>query len=389
MDSSLDEELEGLSAAGRRRRLRRIDKKEGSIVWIDGRRLISFGSNDYLGLSQHARMIAAASLSILDWGSGSTGSRLTTGNLCPHEELEAAIAAFKHTQSAVAFTSGYAANVGAIQALAGEEDLILSDSLNHASLIDGCRLSRATVRVYSHNDTGHVRDLLNDRSNFRRLLMITDGVFSMDGDLARLPDLADLADECDGWLMVDDAHGTGVYGESGSGTVEHFGLLGRVPIQMGTLSKACGSVGGFVAGSRSLVELLKNKARSFIYSTALPPAVVESARMSLEIIASSPSLRARLHHNVKRLRTGLNILAIDAAAGDSPIIPVIYGSEMAAISISKQLEEAGFWIPAIRPPTVPPGTSRLRITVSADHTDDQIDALLKVLGEIDKSVSSK
>jgi len=348
-------------------------------VQIDGRELISFGSNDYLGLSLHPDLLDAAK-DALTIGAGATGSRLTSGNIELHEKLESAVAEFKHAEAAIVFSTGYTANIGVISALVESGDLILSDSLNHASLIDGCRLSKAEIRIYRHNDIEHANALLKDRSHYRRLLIVTDSVFSMDGDLARLPELADLADQFDGWLMADDAHGTGVYGEAGCGTAEHFKVGSRIDVQMGTLSKALGTAGGFVAGSNVLIDFLRNKARSFMFSTAPPPSSSAAALAAIRLIQNEPSLREKLFENCRTMRDGLRSYGISLIESDSPIIPVIVGSAQDAVRVSQQLERLGFWIPAIRPPTVPKGLSRLRITVTAAHNSDDIQKASEAIG---------
>ena len=378
LDEILQAELEILASSGLHRRLCRIDEVGNGRAFINGRELIAFGSNNYLGLAGHPELKKAAAHA-LEWGVGATGSRLTTGNFALHELLEQDIARFKHAEAAIIFSSGYAANVGVIPALAEKQDLILSDSLNHASLIDGCRLSRAEVRIYNHCDTDHVRNLLSDRSSFRRCLVTTDSVFSMDGDIAPLNRLVEICDGNDAWLLVDDAHGTGVYGERGSGLVEHCGLVGRVHIQMGTLSKAVGAAGAFVAGSETLIDFLRNKARSFIFSTASSPADVAAARKSLELIGAEPERRDVLRKNIKVMRDGLAELGLTVLPGDSPIIPLIIGDADEAVAVSSNLEASGIWIPAIRPPTIPVGTSRLRITVTAAHSEDDILTALAVI----------
>jgi 8-amino-7-oxononanoate synthase len=366
MDELLLAELENLEQSGLLRTLRTSEPLENSRVIINGKQLISFGSNDYLGLAGHGSLRAVAKDG-LTFGAGATGSRLTSGNFPIFEQLEQALAAFKHTDDCLLFSSGFAANVGVIPALVGQNDLILSDSLNHASLIDGCRLSRATVRVYAHADIADARRLLSDRSSFHRLLLVTDGLFSMDGDVAPLAELVELCDEYGGWLMVDDAHGTGVYGDSGSGTVERLGLIGRVHIQMGTLSKALATAGGFVCGSKPLIDYLRNKARSFMFSTAPTPANAAAALAALQLIQTGPDLRLRLQMNIQQMREGLREFYFPVTYCESPIIPLIIGDPIAALRVSRELEKEGIWIPAIRPPTVPAGLSRLRITVTAAH----------------------
>jgi 8-amino-7-oxononanoate synthase len=387
VDQILAKELSDLAEHNNLRKLRRVDERLGPVVEINGRSLVDFGSNDYLGLSGHPAVIAAAKDGAGS-GSGSTGSRLTTGNAAIHEQLEAKIARFKHSQAALLFGSGYAANVGAIPALVGKGDLILSDELNHASIIDGCRLSRAETRVYHHSDVDHLDELLSDRHLFRRTLVVTDGVFSMDGDLARLPEIVDICERTHSWLMVDDAHGTGVFGETGTGTLEHFGVSEGVDIQMGTLSKAVGCSGGFIAGSSELIEFLRNKARSFVYSTAPTPSNSYAALTALDLIQRMPELRAKHRDNIVRLRFGLKKLGVEALPGISPIIPIVIGSSKNAVALSAHLESAGLWVPAIRPPTVPEGSSRLRITITTSHNEEQIDLLMNALSSALRSTEA-
>jgi 8-amino-7-oxononanoate synthase len=410
MDRELRTELDDLQAKRLHRRLRRIDAVDRPRVTIEGREVLIFGSNDYLGLAGHPDVRRAAAEAAAQWGAGSTGSRLTTGNFALHEDLERNIAAFKGTEAAIVFGSGYAAGVGAIPALVGQGDLILSDALNHASLIDGCRLSRAMVRVYAHVDIDHVRELLADRVSFRRCLIITDGVFSMDGHIAPLPDLAALCAEFGAWLMVDDAHGTGVLGATGRGTMEHWTLtpctspgsapdwdnalredarsslgrgenallnIGGSVVQMGTLSKALGAEGGFIAGSATLIDYLRNKARSFIFSTAPGPPAMAAARASLGIVDSEPERRGRLHANARRLADSLTSAGFQLSShGATPIISVVVGESAAALALAEGLFENGFYAPAIRPPTVPNGTARLRLSVTAEHTAADVDAIV-------------
>lgn len=372
--ASLAQELDELKARSLYRTCRTSDAD-----------VLSFGSNDYLGLARDPRVMRAAALAAATHGAGSTGSRLTTGSREAHQELERALSALKGTDDALFFSSGYLAAIGAVPALTSSDDLILSDALNHASLIDGCRLSRATVRVFRHADAGHAAELLADRHRFRRVLVVTDGVFSMDGDLAPLPALADLCDHFDAWLMVDDAHGTGVLGETGAGTVEHFGLRGRVPIQMGTASKALGAEGGFIAGPSELVDLLRNRARSFIFSTAPTPATVAAVREALNVLQEEPELRANLARNGARLRVGLRSQGVTVPPGSTPIIPVLLGEPDRAVRAAAHLQASGLRIPAIRPPTVAEGTARLRVTVTAAHTSEQIERAIAAIAEAVRS----
>jgi len=366
--SDIDDEVADLKARGVYRTTRRLDTAAGPWVTLEGRRMLVFGSNNYLGLATHDDVRKAAATAAMEWGAGAGAARLAGGNLEIHEALEAELADFKKTDAALLFSSGYMAALGGVRALAGESDLVLSDRLNHASLIDGCRLSRASVRVYRHADPGHAEELLADRRDFRRCLIVTDGVFSMDGDIAPLVELQALCRDRDALLFVDDAHGVGVIGETGAGAVEHTGIDPAGVIQMGTLSKALGSQGGYIAADGPTIELIRNRARSFVFDTAPAPAIVGAARKSLEILRTQPSLRARLRENVATLRALLSRGGSRTSGDDVvPIIPVVVGDSATAMDLSRSLEEAGIWVPAIRPPTVPEGTARLRVTVTAAH----------------------
>ena len=298
--------------------------------------------------------------------------------------LENRLAHFKGTEAALVFNSGYAANTGIIPAIAGTGDLILSDSLNHASIIDGCRLSRAEVRVYDHKDVGHVETLLKKASHAGRKVIVTDGVFSMDGDIAPLPDLVSLSEKYDAILMVDDAHGAGVLGQTGRGTVEHLGLTGRVPVQMGTLGKAFGSFGAYAAGSKDLINMLINHARSFIYSTALPPAVCAASLAAVDIVEHDTERRERLWKNRNRFVNGLKSIGISTGDSETPIVPIIIGDSGQALKVAEKLFEYGIYAPAIRPPTVPANAARIRTTVTAAHTDDDIDAALDIFRRLQR-----
>ena len=299
----LDTEREALEQAGLRRHLRTVMSAPTGTINLDGRDVVLLGSNNYLGLSTHPEVIAAAVEATQTFGTGAGGSRLISGNNELYTTLETNLAKVKGTEAALVFSSGYAANTSIIRVLADEGDLVLSDALNHASIIDGCRLSRATKKVYQHCDMEHLKVLLSESTTFRRRLIVTDGVFSMDGDIAPLPDICDLAAEHDAMVLIDDAHGFGVLGEDGSGTVAHFGLEGGDLIQMGTLSKAIGALGGYIAGNHTLIELLINRARGFIFTTGLPPATLAAANAALDVMRSSPDLRRRLFLHAKCLKT--------------------------------------------------------------------------------------
>jgi 8-amino-7-oxononanoate synthase len=348
-------------------------------ITISGKSLLLMCSNDYLGLSQHPVLREAVVSAIERFGFGSGASRLVSGTSMMHNELEYALSQFKKTEAAILFNSGYAANTGVIPAIVWDTDTVFSDSLNHASIIDGCRLSRASVRVYSHKDMDHLEALLKDCSHTRRKLIVTDGVFSMDGDIAPLPDLVTLAEKYDALLMLDDAHATGVLGKGGRGTVEHFGLEGRVPIQMGTLGKALGSYGAYVAGNKDLIDLLVNRSRSYIFSTALPSVVCAASLAAIKLIQNDPARRERLWHNRERFITGLHLLRIDTGSSETPILPLMIGDAEQAVNAGAKLFESGIFATAIRPPTVPEGTSRIRMTIMSNFTDHDIDAALAAI----------
>jgi glycine C-acetyltransferase/8-amino-7-oxononanoate synthase len=333
-------------------------------------------SNDYLGLATHPALKKAAMEAIDKFGVGAGASRLVSGTLPPHVELEAALARFKGTEAALVFGSGYLANLGLIPSLIGSGGLIFADRLCHASLIDGCRLSGATFHRYRHRDLNHLEALLSKRPAGRETLIVTDGVFSMDGDLAPLPDLIDLAERYGARVLVDDAHGTGVMGQEGRGTPEHFGVESRLPFHMGTLSKALGSCGAYVAGPNRLIRYLINRARSFIYTTAPPPATAAAALAALAVLRSDPARRARLWANQQRFLAGLKALGLTLPDTASPIMPVLVGDPEKATKLAERLLQLGVYAPAIRPPTVPRETSRVRTTVTSEHTTEQLDQVL-------------
>jgi 8-amino-7-oxononanoate synthase len=359
-----------------------IGSRPGPRVVMNDKEVILLCSNDYLGLASHPALVQAARSALERYGVGSGASRLVSGNMDIHEELERSIAGFKGAEAAILFNSGYAANTGVIPAITGERDVILSDELNHASIIDGCRLSRARTVVYRHCDADHLESLLKEHAACSRKLIVTDGVFSMDGDIAPLPDLAELAGRYDAMLMVDDAHGTGVLGRRGRGTIEHFGLEGRVHIQMGTLGKALGSFGAYVAGDRGLITYVFNSSRSYIFSTSLPPAVCASSIAALDIVDREPWRRDRLWQNRERLANGLAAQGIGIGASATPIIPVLIGSAGNALKAAGGLLAGGVFATAIRPPSVPDGSSRIRTTVMATHSDDDIDRAVSAFGEL-------
>lgn len=372
----MQEDLLDLKKHALYRRLNTINAPQLPRTIINNTDCLLFSSNNYLGLTEHPAVKKAAEEAIKYWGTGAGGSRMTTGNLKLHEELESTIACFKNTEAAIVFNTGYMANLGIITALVGKGDLILSDELNHASIIDGCRLSKAQTRIFPHKDIAFLEKTLIKSCGYRRRLIVTDGVFSMDGDLAPLPQLAGLAQKYKAVLMVDDAHATGVLGSRGAGTADHFGLKDKIHIQMGTLSKAVGSAGAYAAGSHALIDYLRNKARSFIFSTALPPAVLAAAKTALEIIQKCPDIRESLHFNARYLRSGLKKMGFSILGEDSPIIPVFTGDAHKTIQMAEKLLSYGIFAPGIRPPTVPPGGGRIRVTVMATHTQKELDTAL-------------
>ncbi|MBM4122827.1 MAG: 8-amino-7-oxononanoate synthase [Nitrospira sp.] len=371
-----DEELAQLAEQHLQRELRLIESAPEPVVILNGRPVIVMASNDYLGLATHPLLKKAAKEATDLYGVGAGASRLVSGTLPPHLELEAAIARFKETEASLVFGSGYLANLGLIPSLIGPGGLILADRLCHASLLDGCRLSGAAFRRYRHRDLGHLAFLLAARPGRRKTLIVTDGVFSMDGDLAPLPELLDLADRYEAQVLVDDAHGTGVMGREGRGTLEHFGIESRLPFHMGTLSKALGTCGAYVAGPATLIRYLVNRARSFIYTTAPPPSAAAAALAALAVVRSDQARRARLWANQQRFQAGLRSLGFTLPDTQSPILPVLIGDPEKAVALAERLLQLRVYAPAIRPPTVPRGSSRIRTTVTSEHTDDQLDQVL-------------
>ena len=358
------------------RRLRTIASATGPTVILEGREVILLSSNNYLGLATHPTIVEAAITATRRYGAGSGAARRVCGTLTPHEALETTLARFKGTEAALTFAAGYLANIGVIPTLIGKDGLILADRLCHASLIDGCRLSGATFRVYHHRDMNHLEQLLARRTSSKPTLIVTDGIFSMDGDIAPMKDIAQLAERYGATIYVDDAHGTGILGPTGRGTLEHCGVESRVPYHMGTLSKAIGSAGGYLAGSAAFIAYLVNTCRAFTYTTAPPPATAAAATAAIQVIEQEPDRRARLWQNRERLAQGLTRLGFRLAASESPILPIIVGDPDRAMNLAQALIDQGVYAPAIRPPTVPPATSRIRLTITADHTDEQIDQAL-------------
>ncbi len=380
--SFLQTELESLRNKGLDRALRCVEGDQGPTLLIQGREVINFSSNNYLGLANHPALREAAKAAIDRYGCGSGASRLISGNMTLHEELESKIAQLKGTEAALVFNSGFQANTGVIPVLVGEGDVILSDGLNHASIIDGCRLSRAKVAVYEHCDLDELEQRLKNALPNGRKLIVTESLFSMDGDEAPLADIVRLAEQHGAMVMVDEAHATGVYEPDGAGIVARLGLGERVLVQMGTLGKAVGGFGAYVAGSKALRELLINRCRSFIFTTSLPPAVMAMSIAAIDLIKKEPERRQALRNNCRLLRSGLESLRYSLGTNQSQILPLMIGDATQCMKLSKDLLQRGVFAQGIRPPTVPAGTSRLRITLMATHTREHISQALKVFEEV-------
>ena len=375
------EQLAQLNQQGLYRRRRVIDGPQGIMLRVDGRQVVNFCSNDYLGLANHPEVVAGFKQAADRYGVGSGSAHLICGHSSAHHALEEELAAFTGRARALLFSTGYMANLGVISALVGRNDRVLEDRLNHASLLDGGLLSRAQFKRFRHLDSMDLQGQLLARTE--KTLIVSDGVFSMDGDLADLPALAKLAQQHQAGLLIDDAHGFGVLGHKGGGIVEHFGLTaGEVPILMGTLGKAFGTFGAFVAGSDDLIEILIQKARSYVFTTALPAAVAEATRISLRLLQADSWRREKLQTLVARFRAGAQQQGLQLMDSCTAIQPVLVGDSRQAVSISQALMRQGFWVSAIRPPTVPAGTARLRVTFSAEHDIHHVDALLEALGKV-------
>jgi len=373
--------LSELEAAGLLRRPLRISGPQGPELEIDGRRVLCFCSNNYLGLADHPSLVAAVTASAHDEGVGATASRLITGTMDAHREAEVAYAEFVGAPAAALFSTGYAANVGTVQALAGPDDVIFSDALNHASLIDGCRLSRAKVHVYSHRDVDHLESLLREhRPASRRALVVTDSLFSMDGVAAPLRDISSLARSFDAGLLVDEAHALGVFGPAGRGLAAARGV--EPDVVVGTLGKSFGVAGAFVAASEEVVSLIRNQARSFVYSTAPPPMVARAAIAALELVREADHARDTLLANAATLRAGLRSLGFEVPDGDSQILPIFMGENDRTMQLSAKLLARGVFVQGIRPPTVPEGTARLRLTPMATHRPEQIERAIEAFASL-------
>ena len=379
-------EIDALKSQGVFRHLRVIEDEQRAKTVVDGKTAINLSSNNYLGLTTHPRLREKAIEAIERFGVGTGSVRTIAGTMAMHIELERRLAEFKQTEAVVVFQSGFTANAGTVSAILSKEDVIISDALNHASIIDGCRLSRAAIKVFPHKDMDAARDILRDLMPGQRKLLITDGVFSMDGDLGPLPALCDLAEEYGAIMMVDDAHASGVFGRNGRGTVDHFGMHGRVDIQVGTLSKAIGALGGYVAGSQSLIDFLHHRARPFLFSTSHPPSVVATCMAAIELLLDEPQIIDRLWDNTRFFKAGLAAMGFNTGISESPITPVIVGDSALAMKLSDRLFDEGVFAQGIAFPTVARDAARVRTIVTATHTTDELQFALDVFGKVGREL---
>ena len=383
------DELGSLDKRDLLRQLHAIEGPQSARLRIGGREFVNFSANDYLGLAADSRLVEAAIQAAMKWGWGAGASPLVVGRTQAHAQLERRLAEFEETEAAILFSTGFAANQGAITALVGKGDAVFSDALNHASIVDGCRMSRAEVRVYAHADPSSLQKLLSTTSVSGRRLIVTDSLFSMDGDLAPLAELAELARTYDCMLMIDEAHATGVFGSNGRGVAEHLSCEDGIHIRVGTLSKALGGIGGFVAGSRTLTDWLANRARPYVFSTALPPAAAAAACAALDIVTFEPVRRETLLSRAANLTGRLKRQGWNVGATRSQIIPLLIGEASQALTISAELAGHGYWAPAIRPPSVPAGEARLRISLSYAHDDSMTDGLVEALGRLKAALGKR
>jgi glycine C-acetyltransferase len=388
----LDGEIDDLKAKGQFRRLRVVQSEQRSRCVIDGREVITLSSNNYLGLNTHPRLRDAALEATRRFGAGSGAVRTIAGTMSIHEELEARLATFKHVEAVLTFQSGFTCNTGVIPILAPEGAVIVSDALNHASIIDGIRLTKAERRIFPHADIDGLRAALREVRSApggaqRTVLVITDGVFSMDGDIARLPEIVDAAEEADAIVYVDDAHASGVLGRNGRGSIDHFDLHGRVHVQVGTLSKAIGVLGGYVAGSAALRTVLEHRARPFLFSTSHPPGVAAACLAAIDVLEEEPELIERLWENTRFFKAGLARLGFDIGQSETPITPVIAGNGPLAMKLSDRLFEEGVFAQGIGFPTVPDDRSRVRTIVTAEHTRDELEACLAAFETVGRELA--
>jgi len=388
--SYLTDQMNELKQKGTHFALRVLEDEAAPECTFDGKRVINIASNNYLGLTTHPKLRAAALEAIEKYGVGSGAVRTVAGTMRIHMELEEKIARFKGTEACVVFQSGFAANAGTVSAILGKDDFIISDALNHASIIDGARLSRAQIKVFRHKDVTHAEDLLKEiQGQPGHKLIITDGVFSMDGDIGALPGLCDLAEKYGAIMMVDDAHASGVLGRNGRGSIDHFGVHGRVDIQVGTLSKAIGAIGGYVCGSKDLIDFLYHRARPFLFSTSHPPSVAATCIAAFDVLEQEPELMDKLWANTRFFKKELGLLGFNIGGGntpasETPITPIIVGDGKLAMDFSRELFKEGLFVTGIAFPTVPEGKARLRTIMSANHTQDQMTRALEILKKVGK-----
>ncbi|MGH7369742.1 MAG: 8-amino-7-oxononanoate synthase [Candidatus Methylomirabilaceae bacterium] len=386
LHASLRLELDALRTDGLYRWLRQVEGCQGPRMFVDGSEAILFASSDYLGLASHPRLKEAARQAVDRYGCSASAARLISGNHCLYPELEERLARFKETEAALVFSTGYQANLGVISALTDSQDVVFSDELNHASIIDGCRLSRAQVRVFPHNDLDALEQLLRAEPAARRKLIVVDGLYSMDGDLAPLPEIVTLAEQYGCWTMVDDSHAIGVLGKGGRGTAEATGVLGRIDIETGSLAKALGGFGAYVVGSRILIDYLINRARSFIFTCAMPPAVLATLLEALGVIEEEPERRERLWDNTRYLRAGLQEAGFNTGQGKTQIIPLMVGASKRTMQFCEELLKRGVFAQGIRYPSVALGTERIRLTVTASHSKADLDDGLAALTEVGRAL---
>ena len=377
----LEHDLDERAARGLLRQRRTLESPQSPHIVVDGKPYLAFCSNDYLGLANHPQLIVALQQGAQQWGVGAGAAHLVSGHFAPHRQLEDRLAAFVGKPAALLFSTGYMANLGVVQALAGKGDTVFADKLNHASLNDAMLLSRATVKRYRHGDRAQLAQLLAQTESGRKLV-ITDAVFSMDGDFAPLRELLALCEQHDAWLYVDDAHGFGVLGQQGRGSLAHFGIAARRIIYMATLGKAAGVSGAFVAAEQAVIDTLVNHANSYVYTTAAPPALSVALLQSLQLIEQGDAMRAHLHDLIAQLRAGLSDLPWPLMPSETAIQPLLIGDNRQALALSEALRARGIWVAAIRPPTVPQGTARLRITLSAAHSAADVERLIGALHEL-------
>ncbi|HAL61186.1 MAG TPA: 8-amino-7-oxononanoate synthase [Chloroflexi bacterium] len=382
----LDEQIEELKEHGLYNVIRTIESPQGAWITVDGKRVLNFCANNYLGLCNHPQLKEAAQKALEKYGVGPGAVRSIAGTMSLHLELEKRLAEFKGVEAAISLQSGFCANLATIPALVGREDVIFSDELNHASIIDGCRLSRAKIVRFAHRDAKSLREVVEAERDYRRGLILTDGVFSMDGDIAPLPDLVEVAEEHNLLLMVDDAHGEGVLGHGGRGVVDHFGLHGGVDIEMGTLSKAFGVVGGYIAGRKKIVEWLRQRGRPFIFSSAVTPADTAACIAAVDLLESSTELVDKLWDNTRYFKEGMKSLGFDTGKSETPITPVMLGEAPLAQEFSRRLFEEGVFAMAIGYPTVPQGLARIRVMNSASHSREDLDRGLSIFEKVGREL---